>query len=63
MKVNPDGAIRYTTIPRRKYPSGSSPAQITKYNMDSSFQLQNFLEQYRKLYGDQVSSAMSDKNQ
>ena len=63
MKVNPKGAIRYTDIPKRKHPSGSTPAQITKYNMDSSYQLEVFLRQYQKLYGDQVSSSMSDKNQ
>ena len=63
MKVNPKGAIRYTEIPKRKHPSGSTPAQITKYNMDSSYQLEVFLRQYQKLYGDQVSSSMSDKNQ
>lgn len=63
MKVNPKGAIRYTPIPKTKYPEGSSPAQITKYNMDSSYQLQSFMLQYKNRYGDQVSSAMSDKNQ
>lgn len=63
MKVNPKGAIRYSEIPREKYPSGSSPAQITKHNMDSSFQLETFLKQYKDRYGDQVSSSMSDKNQ
>ena len=63
MKVNPKGAIRYTTIPKRKHPSGSTPAQITKYNMDSSYQLESFLKQYQKRYGDQVSNSMSDKNQ
>ena len=57
------GAIRYTTIPKRKHPSGSTPAQITKYNMDSSYQLESFLKQYQKRYGDQVSNSMSDKNQ
>ena len=63
MKINPKGAIRYTTIPRKKHPSGSAPEQITKYNMDSSYQLDIFLKQYQKRYGDQVSSLMSDKNQ
>ena len=63
MKVNPKGAIRYTTIPKRKHPSGSTPSQITKCNMDSSYQLELFLQQYKKRYGDQVSSSMSDKNQ
>ena len=63
MKVNPKGAIRYSQIPKEKYPSGSSPAQITKHNMDSSFQLETFLKQYKDRYGDQVSSSMSDKNQ
>lgn len=62
MKVNPAGAIRYSTIPRRKYPSGSTPAQITKYNMDASHQLKTFLQQYKSRFCDQVSSSMSDTN-
>ena len=62
MKVNPKGAIRYTPIPRRKYPSGATPAQITKHNMDSTYQLKTFLHQYKQKYGDAVSSSMSDTN-
>merc|ERR1719242_313555 len=31
--------------------------------MDSSYQLESFLKQYQKRYGDQVSNSMSDKNQ
>ena len=63
MKVNPKGAIRYTPIPKKKYPEGASPAQITKHNMDSTYQLQTFLKLYQSMYGDQVSSSMSDTNQ
>ena len=63
MKVNPKGAIRYTAIPRSKYPSGSTPAQITKHNMDSTYQLETFLQVYRNRYDDQVSTSMTDKNQ
>ena len=61
--MNPAGAIRYSTIPKRKYPSGSTPAQITKYSMDATYQLNTFLQQYKTRFGDQVSSSMSDKNQ
>ncbi len=49
MKVNPKGVIRYTLIPKQKYPPGASPAEITKHNMDSTHQLELFLQQFRRL--------------
>ena len=49
--------------PKIVLPKWPKPAQITKYNMDSSYQLESFLKQYQKRYGDQVSNSMSDKNQ
>lgn len=63
MKPNPKCSIRYTKIPRKKYPSGATPAEITRHSMDSSHQLETFITQFKRLYGDQVSSSMSDRNQ
>ena len=39
MKEKPGTRINYTTIEKRTYPSGASPAEITKYSMDSSYAL------------------------
>lgn len=37
--------IRYSKIPRQKYPDGASPAMISKFSMDSSYQLEILLEE------------------
>lgn len=36
--------IRYTKIPTQKYPSGATPAEITKFSIDSSFQLEAIMK-------------------
>ena len=54
--------IRYTNVSTRKYPEGSSPAEITRHSMDGSFQLSEFLTTLHRMYGDAVSSSMSDQN-
>ncbi len=35
--------IRFTSIPKRSYPDGASPAEITKYSMDHSYVLNTIL--------------------
>ena len=55
--------IKYVEIPKMKYPPGSTPAEITKHSMDSTYQLERYLESFKRLYGDAVSSTMTDKNQ
>ena len=62
MKCMPSMQIRYTTIPPQ-YPSESTPAEITKHSMDSTYQLDQYLDIFKRLYGDVVSSTMSDRNQ
>ena len=44
MHRSPDSVIRFTVIPKRKYPEGASPAEITKYSMDHSYVLRTILE-------------------
>ena len=44
MKAVEGTRIRYTKIPEQKYPSGASPAEITKFNMDSTFQLETIIK-------------------
>ena len=58
----PNMKIRYTKI-SSQYPPGSTPAQITKHSMDSTWQLEQFMDVFKKLYGDVVSSTMTDRNQ
>ena len=62
MVSRPGSNIRFTDISVRKYPEGSSPAEITRHSMDGSFQLSEFLNSLKKMYGDAVSSSMSDQN-
>lgn len=37
--------IRFSRIPKRLYPEGSTPQQITKHSMDSSYRLQSVLSE------------------
>ena len=43
MKPVPGTQIRFTNIPRRKFPEGASPSDVTHYNMDHSYTLQTLL--------------------
>ncbi|ESO83353.1 hypothetical protein LOTGIDRAFT_222755 [Lottia gigantea] len=43
METKPETVIRYSHIPKMKYPPGASPADITKYSMDSSYMLDSIL--------------------
>ena len=63
MSHKPGTEIRYTKLPKARYPKGCTPAEITKHSMDSSFQLEEYLGTFKKMYGDQVSSFMSNVNQ
>ncbi|XP_059096369.1 uncharacterized protein LOC131890931 isoform X2 [Tigriopus californicus] len=63
MDLKPGTEIRYTPLPTEKYPPGSNAAQITKHSMDASFQVASYFNHFNKMYGDSVSSAMSDRNQ
>lgn len=62
MRCKPSTQIRFTTIPAQ-YPIGSTPAEITKHSMDSSFQLDQYLKIFQRLYGDVVSNSMTDRSQ
>ncbi|KAL5020403.1 hypothetical protein ScPMuIL_003295, partial [Solemya velum] len=46
MKIVPGTEIRFSTIPKTKYPAGASPAQISKYSMDLSYTLEQMFEQF-----------------
>jgi len=62
MECNPNAKIRFTEIPPR-FPEGSTPSDITKHSMDSSYQLEQYLSIFKRLYGDAVSNSMSDRSQ
>ena len=47
MKCNPKTKIRFTAIPAQ-YPSESTPAEITKHSMDSSYQLDQYLNIFKR---------------
>jgi len=38
--------MNYTKVSRRRYPAGACPADITRYSMDSSYQLSLFLDNH-----------------
>ncbi|XP_076451650.1 protein AAR2 homolog [Babylonia areolata] len=44
MKTVRGTKIRYSKIPKQKYPDGASPAEVTKFSIDSSFQLDRMLQ-------------------
>lgn len=48
MALRPGTEIRYTQFPNMKYPEGSTPQEITKHSMDSTYQLEQFLEQFQR---------------
>ncbi|XP_071111198.1 protein AAR2 homolog [Haliotis cracherodii] len=45
MTVIPGTSIRYSNITKRRYPSGATPAEVTRYSMDSSFLLETILSE------------------
>ena len=46
MHTNPESAIRFSELPKRWYPLGASPMEISKHSMDSSYALCEFLQHY-----------------
>merc|ERR1712142_236139 len=62
MGSRPGTSIRYSNISNRKFPTGSSPAEITMHCMDTTHQLGLLIGNMEKLYGDQVSSSMSHQD-
>ena len=56
MQCQPGTQIRYTALPTKRYPDGASPSEITRHSMDASYQLQIYLDTFKRLYGDAVSS-------
>ena len=45
MTLQPGTFVRFTEIPKQRYPKGSSPAEITKCSMDSSYMLETLLKE------------------
>lgn len=43
MKVREESKIQFSKIPKQKYPPGCSPAEMTKYSIDSSYALESIL--------------------
>jgi len=62
MSARPGTEVRYTKMWTRQFPQGSSAQEITQHSMDASYQLTDFIGSLDKLYGDQVSSTMSDRS-
>jgi A1 cistron-splicing factor AAR2 len=48
MAFRPGTEIRYTPFPNKKYPDGSTPQEITKHSMDSTYQLEQLLTAFQK---------------
>ncbi|CAG9795109.1 unnamed protein product [Diatraea saccharalis] len=46
LKPAPGMALRFTTIPRDKYPAGSTPEEITKHYLDQSYSLELMISQH-----------------
>lgn len=43
MHTQPGTALRFSSIPKKKYPPGATPAEITKHSMDHSFLLTSLI--------------------
>ncbi|CAI9737919.1 Hypothetical predicted protein [Octopus vulgaris] len=43
LQFAPDSSVQYHAVPR-KYPAGASPADVTKYSLDSSYALTTMIE-------------------
>ena len=50
MDFKPGTEIRYTPFPRSKYPEGSTPEEITKHSMDSTYQLEQLLAAFQRYF-------------
>jgi len=49
VNVDVDSRLNFTQISKRRYPPGCVAAEITKYSLDSSFQLETFLTSVEKV--------------
>lgn len=58
----PGTNIRYSQMSSRRVPEGSSPAEVTRHGMDGTFHLSVFVSGLQRMYGDAVSSSMSDQD-
>ena len=43
LSIVPGTEIRFTEIPKQRYPDGASPQEVTKHSMDSSYILETLL--------------------
>lgn len=41
---SPENRINFSEIPKKKYPDGCSPAEITKHSLDSSYVLDGIVQ-------------------
>lgn len=44
MESNPDSVIRFTPVPENWFPPGSTPQEVTKYSMDSTYAIQTMIK-------------------
>lgn len=57
MKTVKGTKIRYSKVPLQKYPEGATPSEVTKFSIDSSYQLELVLE---KSYGENFSGILGE---
>ena len=48
MNQRPGTQIRYTLLPTQAYPEGSTPAEVTRHSMDSTYQLEAFFSRFQR---------------
>lgn len=48
MRVEPNSQIKYSSLEQCKYPKGSSPSEVTKHCIDSSYCLNNLIKRFSK---------------
>ena len=57
MHSAPEACIHFTNVPKRKYPQGASPAEMTLHSMDHSYVLRSLLD---TVYQDNALSILGE---
>lgn len=50
INIKCESQMRFSSIPKQRYPPGSTPSQISRYSIDSSYALEQILEKHYSTY-------------
>ncbi|GBP94154.1 Protein AAR2 homolog [Eumeta japonica] len=55
LKPAPGTAIRFTEVPKEKYPKGATPQEITKHHLDQTYTLETMIAQHDELVSKNIT--------